>query len=261
MYIFFTYLFTADNIWYRAVVLEVGENEVKVIYADYGNTEMVPFSRILPIPKHLLQIQFQITRCTLTGRKNNFILDHKWSSVGLCTFRLLNLSFSILFLGKEHFPAVWPEEVQHTFQTLLSKGVLATVESFDGFANVLSLCLDTKSGRRQLTAVMLDALQDQTKVSLDQTKTNQDQTKTNQNQTKVSQDQTKTHLSSFSQMPEQTGSSAAVIPHSPQPKSMSVTQMGPEEAPSGTCQIISTEPVAWTPQLEKNTPAPSVPGW
>lgn len=73
MYIFF-YLFTADNIWYRAVVLDVGENEVKVVYADYGNTEMVPFSRILPISKHLLQIPFQITRCTLTGRKKYFIL-------------------------------------------------------------------------------------------------------------------------------------------------------------------------------------------
>lgn len=135
---------------------------------------------------------------------------------------------------------MWPEEVQHTFQTLTSKGVLATVESFDGSANVLSLCLDTESGRRQLTAIMLDALQGQTKVS---------------------QDQTKTHLSSFGQMPEQTGSSAEVIPHSPQPKPMSVTQMGPEEAPSSTFQSISTAPIACTPQLEKNTPAPSVPGW
>lgn len=229
------------------MVLEVGEDEVKVIYADYGNTEMVPFARILPIPKHLLQIPFQITRCTLTGRKKYFILDHKWPSLGLCTFVLLNLSFPTFFLGKEHFPPVWPEEAQHAFQTLLSKGVLATVESFDGSANVLSLCLDTKSGRSQLTGIMLDALQDQTKVSQDQSKT--------------SQDQTKTHLSSFSQMPEQTGSSAEAVPHSPQQKSMSVTQTGPEEAPSSTCQTVSTKPVAWTPQLENNTPAPSVPGW
>lgn len=153
---------------------------------------------------------------------------------------VVNLSFPTFFLGKEHFPPVWPEEVLHTFQTLLSKGVLATVESFDGSANVLSLCLDTKSGRHQLTAIMLDALQDQSKAS---------------------QDQTKTHLSSFSQMPEQACSSAEAIPHSYQQKSMSVTQMGPEEAPSSTCQTISTEPVAWTPQLEKNTPAPSIPGW
>lgn len=95
--VYIIYLFTADNNWYRAVVLEVGENEAKVIYADYGNTEMVPFSRILPIHKHLLQIPFQITRCTLTGRKNIFILNYKLSSVGLCTSMLFNLSFSTLF--------------------------------------------------------------------------------------------------------------------------------------------------------------------
>lgn len=87
MYVCFN-LFTADNIWYRAVVLEGGANEVKVIYADYGNTETVPYSRILPIPKHLLQLPFQISRCTLTGRKHYFILEYyiletttKWSSV------------------------------------------------------------------------------------------------------------------------------------------------------------------------------------
>lgn len=141
---------------------------------------------------------------------------------------------------------MWPEEVQHTFQTLLSKGVLATLESFDGSANVLSLCLDTKSGRREITAIMQDALQDQCKASQDQYMASQDQSN---------------YLSSFCQKPEETGRSAEVIPLSPQPKSMSETQMGPEEAPSGTCKIISTDPLAWTPKLEKNTPAPSVPGW
>lgn len=65
---------TADNLWYRAVVLEVGENEMSVIYADYGNTEKVPFSRIQPIPMHLLQLPFQITRCTLTGKEKGLLL-------------------------------------------------------------------------------------------------------------------------------------------------------------------------------------------
>ncbi|TWW81247.1 Tudor domain-containing protein 1 [Takifugu flavidus] len=154
--------FSADNIWYRAVVLEGGENEVKVIYADFGNTEMVPFSRILPIPKHLLQLPFQITRCTLTG--------------------------------KEHFPVVWPVELQHTFQSLLSKGVLASVESFDGFANVLSLCLVTETGRLQLTSLILDALQEQAKSSQEQAKSSQEQAKSSQcsqEQAKSSQEQAK----------------------------------------------------------------------
>lgn len=57
----------ADQNWYRAVVLEAGENEMSILYADYGNSEIVPFSRILPIPAHLMKLPFQIIRCTLTG--------------------------------------------------------------------------------------------------------------------------------------------------------------------------------------------------
>lgn len=70
--------------WYRAVVLEAGGNDLRVIYADYGNTEKVPFSRILPIPMHLLQLPFQITRCTLACKK-------KW----------LSLIFSVLTLNAD----------------------------------------------------------------------------------------------------------------------------------------------------------------
>ncbi|XP_030255248.1 tudor domain-containing protein 1 isoform X3 [Sparus aurata] len=125
--------FSADNNWYRAVVLEVGENELRVMYADYCNTEKVPLSRILPIPRHLLQLPFQITRCALTGR--------------------------------EHFPAEWPEEVLQVFQNLLSNGVLATVQSFDGSANMLSLTLHPEAGGGNLTAMIMDILQAQAKSS------------------------------------------------------------------------------------------------
>lgn len=85
------FFITADNKWYRAVVLEVCENETVVIYADYGNTEKVPFSRILPIPMHLLQLPFQITRCTLTGEE--MWLSFLFSSIsGLTTSGLYNCS-------------------------------------------------------------------------------------------------------------------------------------------------------------------------
>lgn len=119
--------FSVNKTWYRAVVLEVGEAEVKVIHADFGSMETVPFSRILPIPLHLLQLPFQITRCTLLERKP--------------------------------FPAGWPEEATKMFQTMLSSGVLATVHSFNGSANVLALTLPTQSGGEEVTSVILDALQ------------------------------------------------------------------------------------------------------
>ncbi|XP_024865763.1 tudor domain-containing protein 1 isoform X1 [Kryptolebias marmoratus] len=118
--------FSADHNWYRAVVLGVGENKVSVLYADYGNSEIVPFSRVLPIPAHLLQLPFQIVRCTLTE--------------------------------KEHFPAAWPEEVQQVFRAELANGVLATAQSFDGSANLLSLTLPAERGGGHLNATILDTL-------------------------------------------------------------------------------------------------------
>ncbi|XP_010790420.1 tudor domain-containing protein 1 [Notothenia coriiceps] len=123
--------FSADNNWYRAMALDVGEKEMSVVYADYGNTEKVPFSRVLPIPARLLQLPFQITRCTLTG--------------------------------KEHFPAVFPEALQQMFHSLLLSGVLATAQSFDGSVNVLSLSQPPETGGGDFTAMLLKALQAQAK--------------------------------------------------------------------------------------------------
>ncbi|XP_062270369.1 tudor domain-containing protein 1 isoform X1 [Platichthys flesus] len=125
--------YSADSNWYRAVVLEAGEKELSVIYADYGNTEKVPSSRILPIPGHLLQLPFQITRCTLDGQ--------------------------------EHFPVVWHEEVLQLFKTVLSNDVLATALSFDGSANVLSLTLPAERGGGQVAAMIVEALQFLTKTN------------------------------------------------------------------------------------------------
>ncbi|XP_028286193.1 tudor domain-containing protein 1 [Parambassis ranga] len=123
--------FTADNAWYRAVVLEVCDNEMSVIYADYGNCEKVHFSRIMPIPMHLLQLPFQITRCTLAGKALSF-------------------------------PSEWSEKVRQLFKSTLTSDILATVQSFDGSANVLSLTLPTEMGGGDLTAMILDELYAQT---------------------------------------------------------------------------------------------------
>nr|XP_020506867.2 tudor domain-containing protein 1 [Labrus bergylta] len=195
--------FSADNKWYRAVVLEVGENELSVIYADYGNTEKVPFSRILPITKHLLQLPFQITRCTLTG--------------------------------KEHFPAEWPEAVHQMFKSLLLNGVLATVQSFDGSANVLSLTLPAESGGGNVTAMISDALQAQAKMN--------------------------PHLSTAATKPDQTDSSTsapssiAALPDSSKSKSIPETQKSLENI---TATTKTTEPAPRTNQQKRNTHAVSV---
>ncbi|XP_075884246.1 tudor domain-containing protein 1 isoform X2 [Nelusetta ayraudi] len=114
--------FSGDNNWYRAVVLEIGKEEISVLYADYGNTEKLPFSQIAPIPKNLLELPFQIIRCALVGH--------------------------------ESFPAEWPEEVLVTFKRLLSEGVVATALHFDGFANVLSLNQASGGSVSEILAVL-----------------------------------------------------------------------------------------------------------
>ncbi|MEJ1270959.1 von Willebrand factor A domain containing 2 [Cricetulus griseus] len=56
-----------DDLWYRAIVLEASDSGVKVLYADYGNMETLPLSRVQPIPASHLQPPFQIIRCSLEG--------------------------------------------------------------------------------------------------------------------------------------------------------------------------------------------------
>ncbi|XP_055786772.1 tudor domain-containing protein 1 isoform X3 [Salvelinus fontinalis] len=118
---------SGDKNWYRAVFLETTETEASVIYADYGNSEKLPFASILPIPTEFLELPFQIARCALTG--------------------------------KEHFPSVWPVEVLELFSALLSDGVLASVQDFDGNSNLLSVTLQIERGGGHLNTMILEGLQ------------------------------------------------------------------------------------------------------
>ncbi|XP_012788984.2 tudor domain-containing protein 1 [Sorex araneus] len=59
--------YTSDDFWYRAIVLGASEADVKVLYADYGNIEMLPLSRVQPISASHLELPFQIIKCSLEG--------------------------------------------------------------------------------------------------------------------------------------------------------------------------------------------------
>ncbi|XP_077595634.1 tudor domain-containing protein 1 isoform X2 [Stigmatopora nigra] len=120
--------FIADGRWYRAVVLEAGEDDtVAVLYADYGNTEKLPMSRILPIPAHLLELPFQIARCAL--------------------------------IGKELTPAKWPQEARQIFLKFLQDDSLATTVLFDGSNNILDFSRPPERGNGpQLNTLILDTL-------------------------------------------------------------------------------------------------------
>ncbi|NXJ02847.1 TDRD1 protein, partial [Psophia crepitans] len=59
--------FSGDGRWYRALVLKASQSVVKVLYADYGNTETLPLSKVLPIADSYLKLPFQTITCSLAG--------------------------------------------------------------------------------------------------------------------------------------------------------------------------------------------------
>ncbi|KAE8589413.1 hypothetical protein XENTR_v10017554 [Xenopus tropicalis] len=67
--------FTGDGQWYRAIVLGTSETEAEVAYADYGNTESLPYSSLVAIKESFLDPPVQIIKCRLTGVKP---LDAEW---------------------------------------------------------------------------------------------------------------------------------------------------------------------------------------
>ncbi|NXG22244.1 TDRD1 protein, partial [Grallaria varia] len=70
--------FSGNGLWYRAVVLEASQSAVKVLYADYGNTETLPLSEVLPITDSFLKLPFQTLLCSLAG-----IQKAEWSPLVL----------------------------------------------------------------------------------------------------------------------------------------------------------------------------------
>ncbi|NXU57800.1 TDRD1 protein, partial [Turnix velox] len=88
--------FSEDGRWYRALVLSASPSEVKVLYADYGNTEMLPLSEVLPITDSFLKLPFRIIVCSLAG-----IEKTEWSPLLLERLKemLLNTYVTITVKG------------------------------------------------------------------------------------------------------------------------------------------------------------------
>ncbi|NWX51765.1 TDRD1 protein, partial [Steatornis caripensis] len=88
--------FSGDGHWYRALVLEASESVAKVLYADYGNTETLPLSKVLPITDSYLKMPFQTITCSLAG-----IEKAEWSPLLLDKLKemLLNKYVTITVKG------------------------------------------------------------------------------------------------------------------------------------------------------------------
>ncbi|XP_070801572.1 tudor domain-containing protein 1 [Pituophis catenifer annectens] len=101
--------FSGDDKWYRALVLGINESEVKVVYADYGNVEMLPFSRLRPITAPYLQLPFQILKCSLAGIMG---LDGKWSISAIEKLKSLLMNKHVIITVKEVTQNIYPVIVQ-----------------------------------------------------------------------------------------------------------------------------------------------------
>ncbi|KAG8135603.1 hypothetical protein E2320_008615, partial [Naja naja] len=101
--------FSGDGKWYRALVLEINVSEVKVVYADYGNVEMLPFSRLQPITAPYLKLPFQILKCSLAGIMG---LDGKWSISAVEKLKSLLMNKHVIITVKEVTQNIYPVIVQ-----------------------------------------------------------------------------------------------------------------------------------------------------
>ncbi|XP_019947409.2 tudor domain-containing 6 [Paralichthys olivaceus] len=65
-----------DGVFYRAIVSEVGETQVKVFFVDYGNTEVVKRMNIRTLPGEFKKLPRLALKCTLADVRPK---DGRWS--------------------------------------------------------------------------------------------------------------------------------------------------------------------------------------
>jgi len=60
--------FTENDCWYRVIIEDVkSDNELSVMYVDYGNKEMLPLTRIKQLSPKFVSCPLQAIRCSLIG--------------------------------------------------------------------------------------------------------------------------------------------------------------------------------------------------
>lgn len=87
-------LFPEDNIWYRASVIALNENEIKVQYVDYGNCETVDINSIKLLCPELIEcLEAQALLCSLCGLEG---INQNESTTAqlemLCLEKILNMT-------------------------------------------------------------------------------------------------------------------------------------------------------------------------
>lgn len=80
--------FSEDGVWYRAQVLGCdSEENVEVLFVDYGNTECVPVADTLPIPQHFTTLRKQAATYRLSTESG--FTREEWSGEAFEKFEQL----------------------------------------------------------------------------------------------------------------------------------------------------------------------------
>lgn len=59
--------YSEDRSWYRAKVLSVDDNDISVLFIDYGNSEVVTMEKIQPINDQFVSLPAQAIHCSITA--------------------------------------------------------------------------------------------------------------------------------------------------------------------------------------------------
>ena len=63
--VFIAAQYSADDLWYRAAVMSVQKSDAEVYFVDYGNRELVPFSRLKPLNSEFAKLSAQAIPCSM----------------------------------------------------------------------------------------------------------------------------------------------------------------------------------------------------
>ena len=69
-------LFSADSQWYRAKVQSLAVNTVKVLFVDYGNTEVINHKELKCMDSKYLKLPVQAIECSLDLSKRDWTVEH-----------------------------------------------------------------------------------------------------------------------------------------------------------------------------------------
>ncbi|XP_013386809.1 uncharacterized protein LOC106156225 isoform X2 [Lingula anatina] len=85
--------FEEDQAWYRAVILELKDDQALIQYVDYGNQVHVPLTEVKPMKSELMSLPSQAVECLLTGVRSE---GTTWTPEAIDTFTELTTDKTLL---------------------------------------------------------------------------------------------------------------------------------------------------------------------